>query len=111
MQCFGLKRSFSTSPSAMSASSPGGRLAHHQGDRQAPFADQCGTIELGEVRRLVMDEFCPAQRDTRYATVIMDAERTRVPWVGHGNSQAAIRPFFESSSASDASRLRRWRWT
>ncbi|MDX7673873.1 transposase, partial [Aeromonas caviae] len=30
-----------------------------------------------------------------YATVIMDAERTRVLWVGHGNSRAAIRPFFE----------------
>ena len=25
----------------------------------------------------------------------MDAERTRVLWVGHGNSRAAIRPFFE----------------
>ena len=27
--------------------------------------------------------------------MIMDAERTRVLWVGHGNSRAAIRPFFE----------------
>ena len=32
----------------------------------------------------------------RYATVIMDAERTCVLWVGQfGNSRAAIRPFFE----------------
>ena len=53
-----------------------------------------GTIELGEVRRLVMDEFA-LHKGHRYATVIMDAERTRVLWVGHGNSRAAIRPFFE----------------
>ena len=31
----------------------------------------------------------------RYATGSRDAERTRVLWVGHGNSRAAIRPFFE----------------
>ena len=37
----------------------------------------------------------PCTRGHRYATVIMDAERTRVLWVGHGNSRAAIRPFFE----------------
>ena len=51
-----------------------------------------GTIELGEVRRLVMDEFA-LHKGHRYATVIMDAERTRVLWVGYGNSRAAIRPF------------------
>ena len=45
-----------------------------------------GTIELGEVRRLVMDEFA-LHKGHRYATVIMDAEQTRVLWVGHGNSR------------------------
>ena len=55
-----------------------------------------GTIELGEVRRLVMDEFA-LHKGHRYATVIMDAERTRVLWVGHGNSRAAIRPFFRAA--------------
>ena len=58
----------------------------------------------------MMDEFAP-HKGHRYATVIMDAERTRVLWVGYGNSRAAIRPLSSSSSASDASRLRRWRWT
>lgn len=55
---------------------------------------EVGTFEPGDVRRLVMDEFA-LHRGHRYATVIMDAERTRVLWVGHGNSREAIRPFFE----------------
>lgn len=46
------------------------------------------------MRRLVMDEFA-LHKGHRYATVIMDSERTRVLWVGHGNSREAIRPFFE----------------
>lgn len=53
-----------------------------------------GTSEPGEVRRLVMDEFA-LHKGRRYVTVIMDAERTRVLRVGHGNSREAIRPFFE----------------
>ncbi|MDH1105120.1 ISL3 family transposase [Pseudomonas otitidis] len=53
-----------------------------------------GAFEPGEVRRLVMDEFA-LHKGHRYATVIMDAERTRVLWVGHGNSREAICPFFE----------------
>ncbi|WP_271410553.1 ISL3 family transposase [Pseudomonas sp. Q1-7] len=53
-----------------------------------------GAFKPGDVRRLVMDEFA-LHKGHRYATVIMDAERTRVLWVGHGNSREAIRPFFE----------------
>lgn len=53
-----------------------------------------GIFEPGDVRRLVMDEFA-LHKGHRYATVIMDAERTRVLWVGLGNSRKAIRPFFE----------------
>ncbi|MDX9698174.1 MAG: ISL3 family transposase [Rhodocyclaceae bacterium] len=53
-----------------------------------------GAFEPGDVRRLVMDEFA-LHKGHRYATVIMDAERTRVLWVGLGNSRKAIRPFFE----------------
>lgn len=52
------------------------------------------SFEPGDARRLVMDEFA-LHKGHRYATVIMDAERTRVLWVGHGNSREAIRPFFE----------------
>ncbi|WP_348695079.1 ISL3 family transposase [Stutzerimonas balearica] len=55
---------------------------------------EIGAFEPGDVRRLVMDEFA-LHKGHRYATVIMDAERTRVLWVGHGNSREAIRPFFE----------------
>lgn len=55
---------------------------------------QAGAIEPGDFRRLVMDEFA-LYKGHRYATVIMDAERTRVLWVGHGKSRQAIRPFFE----------------
>ena len=53
-----------------------------------------GAFEPGNVRRLVMDEFA-LHKGHRYATVIMDADRTRVLWVGEGNSRKAIRPFFE----------------
>ena len=53
-----------------------------------------GAFEPGDVRRLVMDEFA-LHKGHRYATVIMEAERTRVLWVGLGNSRKAIRPFFE----------------
>ncbi|WP_271408015.1 ISL3 family transposase [Pseudomonas sp. Q1-7] len=53
-----------------------------------------GAFKPDDVRRLVMDEFA-LHKGHRYATVIMDAERTRVLWVGHGNSREAIRPFFE----------------
>ena len=55
---------------------------------------EVGTFYSSGVRRLVMDEFA-LHKGHRYATVIMDAERTRVLWVGHGNSREAIRPFFE----------------
>ena len=53
-----------------------------------------GRFDPGDVRRLVMDEFA-LHKGHRYATVIMDAERTRVLWVAEGNSRKAVRPFFE----------------
>lgn len=52
------------------------------------------TFKAGGVRRLIMDEFA-LHKGHRYATVVMDADRTRVLWVGEGNSREAIRPFFE----------------
>lgn len=63
-----------------------------------------GTFEPGDVRRLVMDEFAP-HKGHRYATVIMDAERTRVLWVGLGNSRKPYAPS-SSSSANTANRSR-----
>ena len=53
-----------------------------------------GEFVAYDVRRLVMDEFA-LHKGHRYATVVMDAERMRVLWVGEGNSREAIRPFFE----------------
>lgn len=53
-----------------------------------------GEFVAGDVRRLVMDEFA-LHKGHRYATVVMDAQRMRVLWVGEGNSREAIRPFFE----------------
>lgn len=54
-----------------------------------------GHFDAQGARRLVMDEFA-LHKGHRYATVVMDAERTRVLWVGEGNSREAIRPFFEA---------------
>lgn len=53
-----------------------------------------GEFVAHNVRRLVMDEFA-LHKGHRYATVVMDADRMRVLWVGEGNSRDAIRPFFE----------------
>lgn len=53
-----------------------------------------GPVDLDGVRRLAMDEFA-IQKGHRYATVVVDAERKRVLWVGRGRSRAEVRPFFE----------------
>lgn len=50
--------------------------------------------DLSRVRYLVMDEFA-LFKGHRYASVVMDAERHQVLWVGEGRSRRAIRPFFE----------------
>lgn len=52
------------------------------------------TPDLRQVRYLAMDEFA-LYKGHRYASVVMDAERTQVLWVGEGRSREAIRPFFE----------------
>jgi transposase len=57
-----------------------------------------GQFSAPDVRRLVMDEFA-LHKGHRYATVVLDAQRMRVLWVGEGNSRAAIRPFFEALGA------------
>jgi transposase len=53
-----------------------------------------GEFVADDVRRLVMDEFA-LHKGHRYATVVMDAERMKVLWVGEGNSRASLCPFFE----------------
>jgi transposase len=54
-----------------------------------------GEFSAQDARRIVMDEFA-LHKGHRYATVVLDAERMRVLWVGEGNSREAIRPFFEA---------------
>lgn len=53
-----------------------------------------GPLDLRGVQVIAMDEFA-IQKGHRYATVIVDALRKRVLWVGRGRGKADIRPFFE----------------
>jgi transposase len=53
-----------------------------------------GPVDLSGVAVIAMDEFA-IQKGHRYATVIVDAMRKRVLWVGRGRAKADIRPFFE----------------
>lgn len=51
-------------------------------------------VDMSGVTELLIDEFA-IQKGHRYATVVVDAVRKRVLWVGRGRSRASIRPFFE----------------
>ena len=51
-------------------------------------------VDLRGVTQLLIDEFA-IQKGHRYATVVVDALRKRVLWVGRGRSSDSIRPFFE----------------
>lgn len=55
---------------------------------------RAGPVDLDGVRQIAMDEFA-IQKGHRYATVVADVERKRMPWVGRGRSRAEVRPFFE----------------
>ena len=61
---------------------------------KARLAREVTPPDLSRVRYLAMDEFA-LYRGHRYASVVMDAERTQVLWIGEGRSREAIRPFFE----------------
>ena len=63
-----------------------------------------GPVDLDGVRRLAMDEFA-IQKGHRYATVVVDAERKRVLWVGRGRSRAEVRPFFELLGPARCARI------
>jgi len=57
-----------------------------------------------EPTRLVMDEFA-LYKGHRYASVVLDADRTRVLWIGEGRSRAAVRPFFEALGPEGCARI------
>lgn len=61
---------------------------------KARLARTVAVPDRSMLRFLVMDEFA-LFKGHRYASVVMDAERTQVLWVGEGRSREAIRPFFE----------------
>jgi transposase len=64
-----------------------------------------GPVDLSEVEVIAMDEFA-IQKGHRYATVIVDAVRKRVLWVGRGRGRADIRPFFELLGPEGRSRIK-----
>jgi transposase len=64
-----------------------------------------GPVDLGGVEVIAMDEFA-IHKGHRYATVIVDAVRRRVLWVGRGRGKADIRPFFELLGPEGCSRVK-----
>ncbi|MEE4189998.1 MAG: ISL3 family transposase [Halieaceae bacterium] len=60
---------------------------------KARLSREVPTPDLSQVRYLLMDEFA-LHKGHRYATVVMDAERRSVLWVGPGRSRESVRPFF-----------------
>jgi transposase len=63
-----------------------------------------GYFAAPNARRLVKDEFA-LHKGHRYATVVLDAQRMRVLWVGEGNSRAAISPFFEALGSEGCAQI------
>lgn len=63
------------------------------------------TADLAGVETILMDEFA-IQKGHRYATVIVEASRRRVLWVGRGRSRRDIRPFFKLLGEAGCRRLR-----
>lgn len=57
------------------------------------------------VETILIDEFS-LSRGQSYATVVLDAQRKRVLWVGRGRTREAVRPFFESLGPEGCRRLR-----
>lgn len=63
-----------------------------------------GPVDLRGVRVIAMDEFA-IHKGHRYATVIVDALRKRVLWVGRGRGKADIRPFFQLLGPQGSSQI------
>jgi transposase len=64
-----------------------------------------GPVDLSGVEVIAMDEFA-VQKGHRYATVIVDATRKRVVWIGRGRGREDIRPFFELLGPEGRSRIK-----
>jgi transposase len=64
-----------------------------------------GPVDLRGVEVIAMDEFA-IHKGHRYATIIVDALRKRVLWVGRGRGKADIRPFFELLGVEGRARIK-----
>lgn len=64
-----------------------------------------GPVDLRGVEVIAMDEFA-IQKGHRYATVIVDAMRKRVLWIGRGRAREDIRPFFDLLGLEGCSRIK-----
>ena len=64
-----------------------------------------GAVDLSDVEVIAMDEFA-IQKGHRYATVIVEARRKRVLWVGSGRGREDIRPFFELLGPTRRSKIK-----
>ncbi len=53
-----------------------------------------GVVDFAGVRVLAMDEFA-LHKGQQYATVVVEPQRKRVLWVGHGRGREDVRHFFE----------------
>jgi transposase len=60
---------------------------------RAALEEQLGPVDLTGVRQIAIDEFA-IRKGHRYATSVVDAQNSRVLWVGRGHRREDIRPFF-----------------
>lgn len=66
---------------------------------------ELGPPDLDGVDLLAMDEFA-IQKGQRYATVVMDARRKRVLWVGRGRDRDCMKAFFKLLGPERCARIR-----
>jgi len=60
---------------------------------KAALEEQLGPVDLAGVRQIAIDEFA-IRKGHRYATSVVDAQNSRVLWVGRGRGREDLRPFF-----------------
>lgn len=64
-----------------------------------------GPVDLTSITVIAMDELA-IRKGHRYATVVVEPQRKRVLWVGHGRARTDVRPFFKQLGAQGCQRVR-----
>ena len=72
---------------------------------KAFLSRELGPVDLSDVELILLDEFA-IQKGHRYATVVVEARRKQVLWVGRGRSRLEVRPFFELLGEEGCRRIR-----